>query len=382
MTIQEEYELSCYEELAKIKENKSVYLVRHIDTGRVCVKKRIDVYNETVYLKLKETKLGGMPQIHFCAEQNGKLVVIEDYIQGRSLQDIYETEGPFSEKQVSDIARTLCDILQRLHQCTPPIIHRDIKPSNIMRSDDGVIKLIDFNAAKEFAEGKTEDTQFIGTHDFAAPEQYGFGQSDARTDIYAVGVSMNYLLTGAVPREKLYCGALGEVIQKCTRLDAADRYQSVGELRKALENSNAAAVREKAGKRKEKQGKDPEGISGEEQTKKGLYKRKAFLPVGFRTGTIWKMLTAVFGYWLLAYSCMEMTVSDKEGQELVGRSLWVNRWGALILFLGYLYYIGNYLNIRTRATAAAKSKKTRLLLSVLYLFLYSVFVTMMIVFLE
>lgn len=373
MTVQEEYELSCYEELARIKENKNVYLVRHIETGRIYVKKSIRVYNKAVYLKLKDIKPGGMPQIHFCGEQDGKLVVIEDYIQGRSLQEILEAEGPFPEKQVADIAGALCDILQKLHQCTPPIIHRDIKPSNIMLSDDGVIKLIDFNAAKEFAEGKTEDTRFIGTYDFAAPEQYGFGQSDARTDIYAAGVSMNYLLTGKVPREKLYPGAIGEIIQKCTMLDAANRYQSVGELKKALEKCIGAAVREKPGQQ--------EGTA-EGKRATGLYKRKPFLPVGFRTGTVWKMATAVFGYFLLFYSCLEMTVSDKEGQPLTGWALAVNRWGALLLFLGYIFYIGNYLNIRSKAASAAKSKGMKLLLNILYLFLYSILVTMAIVFLE
>lgn len=373
MTIQEEYELSCYEELAKIKDNKSIYLVRHIESGRICIKKRIDVYNESVYLKLKDMKLGGTPQIHFCAEQDGKLVVIEDYIQGRNLQEIYETEGTFSEMQVAGIVQTLCDILQKLHQCMPPIIHRDIKPSNIMLSDDGVLKLIDFNAAKEFAEGKTEDTRFIGTQDFAAPEQYGFGQSDARTDIYAIGVSMNYLLTGTVPREKLYQGALGEIIQRCTRLDAANRYQSIDELKEALINSSTAAPWKKEEKRE---------AAAEGKRIGGLYKRRAYLPVGFRSGTIWKMLTAVFGYWLLLYCCMDMTFTDKEGQELAGRALWVNRWGALILLLGYLYYIANYLNLRSRATSAAKSKKSRFLLNLLYLFLYSMLVAMIIVFLE
>lgn len=373
MTIQEEYELSCYEELARVKENKNVYLVRHIETGRLYIKKRIDVYNESVYLKLRDMKFGGMPQIHFCAEQDGKLVVVEDYIQGRSLQEIYEAEGLFAEKKAADIVRSLCDILQKLHQCTPPIIHRDIKPSNIMLSDDGVIKLIDFNAAKEFAEGKTEDTQFIGTQDFAAPEQYGFGQSDVRTDIYAIGVSLNYLLTGMVPREKLYSGALGEVIQKCTRLEAANRYQSIGELRAALENGNAAVVRQKTEKQEKK---------SVNQEKKGLYKRKAYLPIGFRTGKVWKILTAVFGYWLLIYCCMDMTLTDKEGQELIGRALWVNRWGALFLFLGYLYYIGDYLKLRSRATSSAKSKISRFLLNLLYLFLYSILVAIIIIFLE
>lgn len=386
MTVQEEYELSCYEELAQIKENKSVYLVRHIETRRICIKKKIDVYNQSVYLKLKDMKPEGMPRIHFCAEQNGKLIIIEDYIQGRSLQDIYDMEGTFSEKQVIGIVWELCNILQRLHEYTPSIIHRDIKPSNIMLSDDGVVKLIDFNAAKEFAEGKTEDTQFIGARDFAAPEQYGFGQSDVRTDIYAIGVTMNYLLTGMVPRKSMYKEVLGEVIGKCVRLDAVDRYQSVRELKDAIAGKVAEGTPQKQGKphdneEYQKMRKQPQK-QPEKKHSKELYQRKTYLPVGFRTGKIWKMITAVFGYWILIYSCMSMTFKGSSGQEMTGVSLWVNRWGTLLLFLGYIFYTGDYMKIRSKTTAAGKSRFSKILLSSLYLFLYSFFVVMMIIFLE
>lgn len=363
MTAQEEYELSCYEELTKVKENKSVYLVRHMETGRICIKKNIEIYNEAIYFKLKDMKCRGIPQIHFCARADGKLIVIEDYIQGRSLQEIYESEGVFSEQRVTDMMCQLCDIVQQLHGCTPQIIHRDIKPSNIMLSDDGVVKLIDFNAAKEFTEGKTEDTRYIGTQDFAAPEQYGFGQSDGRTDIYEIGVTMNYLLTGVTPKEGLYEGALGRVIGKCTKLDAADRYQTVTDLKAALTGKSKNTVREN-----DREGKEQKG--------------HPFLPVGFRSGKIWKMVAAVFGYWFLIYVCMGMTVTDHDGRALQGGALWVNRCGALLLFLGYLYYIGNYLNIRTGMTAFVRNRVLRFLLHIFYLLLYSFVVLMLIVILE
>ncbi len=363
MTAQEEYELSCYEELAKVKDNKNVYLVRHIETGRIFIKKRIDVYNEDIYLKLKEMKFQGIPGIHFCSKMDGKLIIIEDYIQGRSLQDIYISEGHFSEKQVIEIMSALCDIVQRLHSCMPPIIHRDIKPSNIMISDDGVVKLIDFNAAKEFAEGKTEDTRFIGTQEFAAPEQYGFGQSDARTDIYAIGVTMNYLLTGVTPREKLYDGTFGKVIEKCTKLDATDRYQSVSKLKEVLTGKGKKTPQKK-----------------DEKVKVG--KSHPFLPIGFRSGKIWKMIVAVLGYWFLIYACMGMEVTNSEGRSLTDIALWANRFGALFLFLGYIYYIGNYLDIRSRMTSFTKSKVLKMFLHCTYLFLYSCAVVMVVAILE
>ena len=121
----------------------------------------------------------------------------------------------------------LCRILKQLHRCRSPIIHRDLKPANIMISSDGVVKLIDFNAAKEYRMGQMEDTCLMGTREYAAPEQYGFGQSDARTDIYALGVILNRLLTGDFPKNKLYEGRLKPVIQTCIQMDADARYQSV-----------------------------------------------------------------------------------------------------------------------------------------------------------
>lgn len=110
-----------------------------------------------------------------------------------------EEHGVLSEENAAFVIRSLCDILHKLHGNLPPIIHRDIKPSNIIFSSDGVVKLIDFNAARELRAEQNEDTRLMGTRRFAAPEQYGFGQSDPRTDIYALGITFYYMLTGDYP---------------------------------------------------------------------------------------------------------------------------------------------------------------------------------------
>lgn len=136
---------------------------------------------------------------------------------------------------------------------------------------------------------------------------------------------MNYLLTGMVPRKSLYRGVLGEVIGKCVRLDAVDRYQSVRELGDAIAGKPAGETPQKQDKppknEEHQKGGKPSEQQLEKERSKGLYQRKAFLPVGFRTGRIWKMLTAVFGYWLLIYCCMSMLVKDSRGQELTDASL-------------------------------------------------------------
>lgn len=231
MTLEEEYQLSCYEEVTRLHEKKEIYLVRHNLTGELCVKKKLSVYNGTVYRKLQQMHVSQIPKIHVCIEDENQLILIEEYIHGKTLKEHLDEEGVLKEPVAIVKMLELCDILESLHNCEPPMIHRDIKPSNIMVSMDGVLKLIDFNATKEYDSEKSVDTFFMGTIDYAAPEQYGFGQSDPRTDIYGCGIMLNMLLTGTFPRERLYDGAVGNVIGRCVSIDPKERYQSVMELR-------------------------------------------------------------------------------------------------------------------------------------------------------
>ena len=139
--------------------------------------------------------------------------------------------------------KQLCDVLGYLHRQQPPIIYRDMKPSNVMLQPDGNVMLIDFGTAREYKTGNQEDTINIGTVGYAAPEQYGgMGQSDARTDIFCLGVTLYQLVTGQNPCEPPYLLSpirywnealspeLEDIIMKCTQPDAEDRYQSCEEL--------------------------------------------------------------------------------------------------------------------------------------------------------
>jgi serine/threonine protein kinase len=130
---------------------------------------------------------------------DGKLIVVEEYVQGRSLKQVLDEQGLLNEEQAYEIAVQLVDILVRLHQLEPAIVHRDIKPSNIIIEKNGHVNLIDFNAARHVNADKNEDTRMLGTVYFAAPEQFGFGQSDERTDIYGLGATINYIMTGDKP---------------------------------------------------------------------------------------------------------------------------------------------------------------------------------------
>ena len=129
-----------------------------------------------------------------------------------------------SEKETGDIAIRLCRALSLLHSHDPAFILRDIKPSNIMITNDNIMKIIDINSAKEIHENSSEDTILFGTKNYAAPEQFGFGQSDKRTDIYALGVLINVCLTGQLPKDML-CTSHGfsEIEKKCSNIEPQNR---------------------------------------------------------------------------------------------------------------------------------------------------------------
>lgn len=177
------------------------------------------------YRALAQMNINGLPKIYYCAEADGKTYVVEEYINGVNLQDELEQGKIFAEKQVLQIALRLCDVLLAIH--SKGILHRDIKPGNIILQN-GNAWLIDFGASKTVSGDKTQDTRILGTPGFAPPEQYGFSTTDTRSDIYALGKTMQALLG------KKYNGRLKGVIVKCTQFDPQKRIASVAELKKLL----------------------------------------------------------------------------------------------------------------------------------------------------
>jgi len=212
----------------------NIWLRRKSD-GKLLVSKEYTQYNKNVFERLCKANICGIPKYYLCEEKSGKLYTLEDYIEGQDLNTIFEAEGCFDEKTVLNVALKLCDILEKLHALNPPLIHRDIKPSNIIFTVGGDIVLIDFNASKEYKKDTGVDTVLLGTQYFAAPEQLiGYGASDARTDIYGIGATMNYLLTGMPRYSLVYPGSLKRIIEKCTDMTPNNRYGNIKELKKAL----------------------------------------------------------------------------------------------------------------------------------------------------
>jgi eukaryotic-like serine/threonine-protein kinase len=196
---------------------------------------------------IKKLDHPSLPRIVDIIEHVNVIYVIMDYIEGEPLNKILEEYGAQPQDLVIEWAKQLCEVLDYLHTCDPPIIYRDMKPANVMLKPDGNIKLIDFGIAREYKEQNLADTVSLGTKGYAAPEQFGGkGQSDARTDVYCLGVTLYHLVTGQNPCEPPYelypirhwnpqlSGGLERIIQKCTQLNPDDRYQSCAELLYAL----------------------------------------------------------------------------------------------------------------------------------------------------
>lgn len=198
---------------------------------------------------MKKLDYPSLPRIVDIIEKETVIYVVMDYIEGETLSSVLSREGAQPQEVVIEWAKELCRVLDYLHTQNPPIIYRDMKPANIMLQPNGNIKLIDFGIAREYKEQNLADTVSLGTKGYAAPEQFGGkGQTDARTDVYCLGVTLYHLLTGQNPCEPPYeiypirywnpqlSSGLEAIIQKCTQLNPEDRYQSCAELLYALDH--------------------------------------------------------------------------------------------------------------------------------------------------
>ncbi len=243
-----------------------VYLAMNVHLNRVCVVKacrnseknllaRDFIINEA--FTMMELNHPAIPKIYDIAEDESYTYVVREYIQGDALDETIRKHGAQPVNQVVDWAKQVCEILRYLHSLNPPHIYRDMKPANILLQPDGKIRLIDFHAMRLYDEKKDYDTTPLGTRGFAAPEQYGgAGQTDCRTDIFGLGMTMHNLLTGVNPIDPPYITQpirkinpklpvqLEKIIQKCIEPDRAKRYQNVDSLLRAL-NKEAVTGRKK-----------------------------------------------------------------------------------------------------------------------------------------
>ena len=195
---------------------------------------------------MKKLDHPALPRIVDIIDNGITIYVVMDYIEGESLDKILNEYGVQSEELVIGWAKQLCDALAYLHGQKPPIIYRDMKPANVMLKPEGNVKIIDFGIAREYKELSLADTTVLGTKGYAPPEQYS-GQTDARSDIFALGMTMHHLLTGVDPRNgeayvsvRQWNPELSEgievIIDKCVQPAAENRYQTCADLLYDLEH--------------------------------------------------------------------------------------------------------------------------------------------------
>ena len=211
-------------------------IVRDTVTGECRVKKLLDKYDKDIYRTLREHPVAHMPKIIDFYEGSNCLVVIEEYIEGKTLEQRLH-ESLLTEREAAEIIVSLCVIIETLHGFDPPIIHRDIKPSNIIINGEGEVYLLDINVATRYIPGEEGQAERVGTPDYAAPEQAGYGLSglSPKTDVYALGILLNVMITGRLPREVIAGGRIGSIIERAIRLNVSER-STVRELYGKLRN--------------------------------------------------------------------------------------------------------------------------------------------------
>lgn len=190
-----------------------------------------------------------LPQVAAYFGENERSYLVMEFIHGETLQErLNQARAPLLEGQVAAWAVQVCDVLDYLHTRQPPVVFRDVKPGNIMVTPSGQIKLIDFGIARTYKAGKQRDTITMGSENYAAPEQWGQGQTDPRSDLYSLGATLYHLLTNEpplpayVPGERLpireYNPAvserMAEVVTRAMAPARGDRFHSAAEMRAAL----------------------------------------------------------------------------------------------------------------------------------------------------
>ena len=181
---------------------------------------------------------GRVPLAADCFRQEETVYLVRSYLPGQSLTRYLDRTGPCDEASCRQMGLKLLSLLDQLHRMDPPIIHRDIKPDNIIIGPDGDVGLIDFGIARQYKPHRDSDTRIMGSSVTAAPEQYGFAQTDERTDLYALGATLIWTLTGSYDRDSLEAAPVSRqlkgVLRKCTAFSPEDRYPTAAALKDGL----------------------------------------------------------------------------------------------------------------------------------------------------
>ena len=300
------------------KFNDKVSLVRSMIDGERYILKSVDVNDVSIYDFIKKNTIVGIPRIFDIAISDNQLYVVEEYIDCKNLED--NISFIKSENDIIRILNSLFASLEILHRANPPIIHRDIKPQNILLDNDKTY-LIDFDISRRYKGDNSKDTFIRGTEEYAAPEQYGFSESDPRTDIYAIGVTTKFILDATGIKSK----KLERFVKKCTEIDPNNRFQNIREVRLFLKRRIAGYLFEN--------------------------KFKYALP-GYRTGNVFKALIATVVY----ASIIVMAFFSESNTGMTKRYDVIFSIYQFIVLMAFPLITFNYLNIHNKLFGINKLK--------------------------
>ena len=248
-------------ECLKESEDSSTFLVKETATGILCVLKwgrnrqTEFLRNEMeIMKKMADRKLSGIPKAYRIFEENGEVYLVREYIEGMSLAQMVLQKGGISEAEICRISRKICQTAEQFQNPDEPMIHRDIKPENIVVTPGGEVVFIDFGTMRSYNKDGSRDTFVVGTRGTAAPEQYGYTQTDQRTDVYAIGQTMLYMVSESYEMNQLSECAVSrrmkKIIEKACSFEPDKRYGDAAQLRRAVEKcqaNNRKKVYKKAG---------------------------------------------------------------------------------------------------------------------------------------
>lgn len=248
-------------ECLKESEDSSTFLVKETATGILCVLKwgrnrqAEFLRNEMEIMeKMADRKLSGIPKAYRIFEENGKVYLVREYIEGMSLAQMVLQKGGISEAEIYRISRKICQTAEQFQNPDEPMIHRDIKPENIVVTPGDEVVFIDFGTMRSYKKDGSRDTFVVGTRGTAAPEQYGYTQTDQRTDVYAIGQTMLYMVSESYEMNQLSECAVSrrmkKIIEKACSFEPDKRYGDAAQLRRAVEKcqaNNRKKVYKKAG---------------------------------------------------------------------------------------------------------------------------------------
>lgn len=248
--------LSLYRDLTNLSNENSAHLVQHVESGKTYVKKELRNYDRSVFEYIKMRDLSGIPHIVDIIENFGEgkrpdvLIVIEEYITGSTLREVLDAYGPVKPDIALDYMMQLCQTLSVLHDRKRPIVHTRISPENVMVTRNGLIYLLNFDAAREIELNDSDKLKKAETGEpfnaysaYIASGQFENLPAEPQTDVLECGSLFREMITGVSPASptpsipllnRPEVEILEPIITKCTEIEPSARYADAAELLTAL----------------------------------------------------------------------------------------------------------------------------------------------------